>query len=312
MTNLDGSSPAQTLLIVDDEAINLQLLCAQFQDVYRVLIAKSGQQALQRLDSENIDLILLDICMADMDGYQVLKAIKENPSSQDIPVIFITAKTQCNEEMMGLQLGAVDYIGKPLQLPIVEARVRTHMALRRKSQLLEQLASVDSLTEIHNRRYFDTSLEKEFKRRQRSSEPLGLLMIDVDFFKRFNDNLGHASGDYCLQQVAIYLKAACQRPGDVLCRYGGEEFVIIAPHTEQKGLTELAQRCLDKVESAHIVHPDTPLGDYVTVSIGGACLERANDNSQTPASLLKLADQGLYSVKEASRNGYKIMSATDS
>lgn len=305
--SITATDTLQTLLIVDDEAINLQLLCTQFQGIYRVLVAKSGQQALQRLGEEHVDLILLDICMGDMDGYEVLRCIKNTPKIQDIPVIFITAKTQSCEEMMGLQLGAVDYIGKPLQLPIVEARVRTHMELKRKSELLEKLVSLDSLTEIYNRRYFDNKLEEELRRSQRTHQPLSLLMIDIDYFKLFNDCAGHSAGDYCLKQVSLNLKTACQRTSDTLCRYGGEEFSVIAPETDSRGAEHLARNCVEAIREASIAHPNSPLGSNVTISVGAASWDNSAaiaTATMTPTELISAADKCLYQVKERSRNNW--------
>ena len=304
--NIYGDSQ-QTLLIVDDEAINLQLLCTQFQDQYRVLVAKSGQQALQRVKDNAVDLVLLDICMADMDGYEVLRHLKNNPLTQDIPVIFITAKTDALDEMMGLQLGAVDYIGKPLQLPIVEARVRTHMTLKRKGELLERLASVDSLTEIYNRRHFDLTLDKELKRSQRSGEPISLLMIDIDYFKQYNDSAGHSAGDYCLQQIAILLNNLARRPGDILARYGGEEFCIIAPNVSINGARELAERCVQNIRDAKLTHPNNPKGNFVSISVGVACLYE-NQHAATAKDLIDQADKCLYQVKESTRDGWQASS----
>lgn len=305
--SITATDTQQTLLIVDDEAINLQLLCTQFQGIYRVLVAKSGQQALQRLGEEDVDLILLDICMKDMDGYEVLRCIKNTPKIQGIPVIFITAKTQSCEEMMGLQLGAVDYIGKPLQLPIVEARVRTHMELKRKSELLEKLVSIDSLTEIYNRRYFDNRLEEELRRSQRAHQSLSLLMIDIDYFKLFNDSAGHSAGDYCLQQVALHLRNVCQRTSDTLCRYGGEEFSVVAPDTDRSGAEHLARNCVEAIREANIAHPNSPLGSNVTISVGAVSWDNTSSSvtsMMTPREIISAADRCLYQVKESSRNNW--------
>ncbi len=160
----------QTILIVDDEPMNINLLSSGFKNKFNIVIAKSGTQAIERLEKETVDLILLDINMPGMNGYSTCKKIKENMYTQNIPIIFITAKDDVEDEATGLDLGAVDYITKPFHLPIVKARVKTHLLLKHKSDLLEKQASIDGLTQIYNRRKFDEMLDYEWKRSSRGGK----------------------------------------------------------------------------------------------------------------------------------------------
>ncbi len=298
--NTDNHYQKQTVLIVDDEPTNLQLLSNQLQGEYLVLVAKSGQQALHRLNNNNIDLVLLDIVMPDMDGYEVIYAIKENPQFNNIPVIFISSRTESEEEIKGLRLGAVDYIGKPFQPAIVQARVRTHMALKRRTELLDKISHVDGLTELDNRRRFDERLDYEWNRAKRSGAPLSVIMIDVDYFKRFNDTSGHIAGDECLRKVARVLEELVYRSTDEVARYGGEEFSIIAPEADFDGASTLARRCVEEVAKMEYPHPDSPVSPYLSISAGAATVY--NIETDSPEQIIAAADQQLYIAKENGRN----------
>lgn len=291
----------QTILIVDDEPINIKVLANLLQDDYRLLIAKGGAQALEMAGSEDPpDLILLDIMMPDMDGYEVCRRLKEHPFVKEIPIIFATVKDGVEDEEKGLELGAVDYITKPYCLPIVIARVRTHIRLKRKTDLLEKLVSLDGLTEIPNRRAFDETFDKEWGRAAREGKPLSCVMIDVDHFKAYNDRFGHGVGDECLKSVAGALVETLTRPGDFLARYGGEEFVAILSDTDAAGAAEVGENLRAAVEKRAIPHTDSSTTDRVTVSVGVATAVHKirQDNNR----LKQAADEMLYAAKAAGRN----------
>ena len=201
-----------TLLIVDDEKQNRLLLTELFGTTYKIIQAKNGVQALEKARQHRPDLILLDVLMPEMDGMDVLRELKRDDATRLIPVIFITALSSATDEENGLNLGAVDYISKPFHPPIVRVRVRNQLQLVHQQRLLEQLASLDGLTGIPNRRQFDATLLKEWHRCQRNQQPLSLIVADVDFFKKYNDALGHAAGDRVLQEVAATLRQAARRP----------------------------------------------------------------------------------------------------
>jgi diguanylate cyclase (GGDEF)-like protein len=289
------------ILIVDDTPTNIQVLAEALRSDYRVKVAPNGKSALNIIASQELpDLILLDVMMPEMDGYEVCRRLKQNRDTKDIPVIFVTAKSDVVDEELGLKLGAVDYITKPFHLAIVTARVHNHITLKLKTDLLESHAMLDGLTNIPNRRHFDESLDKEWQRAQRNATPISLIMLDIDHFKAFNDYYGHGAGDACLQKVASALAAACSRPGDQVARYGGEEFVGIFPDTDEEGAMQIAERMRAQVEALHISHDYSTALEWVTVSIGVACAIPQGDMPAT--SLLDKADKRLYRAKESGRN----------
>ena len=200
---------------------------------YNVIRAENGEQALKILENDNLpDLILLDIIMPGMNGHEIIKIIKENDRTRNIPVIFITGLKSVEDEEEGFNLGAVDYIVKPFNPAIVRARIRNTLKFRNQQKLLEKMAHIDALTEIPNRRNFNITLEKEFKSALRNKKWLSLIMIDVDQFKHYNDNYGHAKGDQVLIEIAKTMQSCLKRPHDFLARYGGEEFAAILGDTD--------------------------------------------------------------------------------
>jgi diguanylate cyclase (GGDEF)-like protein len=289
------------ILIVDDQMTNVKVLANGLKDDYIIVAANSGAKALKLAEANPApDLILLDVVMPQMDGFEVLRALKNNPKTQKIPVMFVTALDGLVDERHGLELGAVDYITKPFKLPIVQARVLTQMSLKLKTDLLEQASYVDGLTGIANRRNFDLMLNKEVPRLARYARPLGLLMFDIDYFKPFNDHYGHGKGDECLIKVAHALQAVVKRPGDLLARYGGEEFVVLLPEADAQGVASLAERCRQAVEALQYEHAFSDASSWVTVSVGGATAHV--NNSEQAIALLKQADDALYQAKEKGRN----------
>jgi diguanylate cyclase (GGDEF)-like protein len=289
------------ILVVDDTPINIQVLAEALRVDYRVKVATSGPAAFEVISRQGLpDLILLDIMMPGMDGYEVCRRLKANPLTQNIPVIFVTAKTEVADEQQGLRLGAMDYIVKPFHLPIVAARIANQITLKRKTDLLESLAMLDGLTSIPNRRRFDEALEAEWKRARRDAAPMALMMIDVDHFKAYNDHYGHGAGDACLKKVADALTSASDRPGDLVARYGGEEFVALLPQTDSLGAKQMAERLRSAVEALRLVHQHSSVATCVTVSIGyaSACPQQDQDC----AELLGAADRHLYTAKESGRN----------
>lgn len=289
-----------TLLIVDDEKQNRLLLTELFGNTYKIIQAKNGVQALEKARQHRPDLILLDVLMPEMDGMGVLRELKRDDATRLIPVIFITALDSATDEANGLNLGAVDYISKPFHPPIVRVRVHNQLQLVHQRRLLEQLASLDGLTGIPNRRQFDATLLKEWHRCQRNQQPLSLIVADVDFFKKYNDALGHAAGDRVLQEVAATLRQAARRPGDLVARYGGEEFVLLLPETDATSAQALAEGLQQLLHSKAFAHPNSSLGPWLTMSMGG--------NTTVPSTtaldpeFFALADAALYRAKHQGRN----------
>lgn len=298
------------ILVVDDTPANIRILGEELKSSYELIVATNGESALKRALSDNApDLILLDIMMPDMNGYEVCRRLKADDRTRNIPVIFITAMSAEEDETKGLELGAVDYICKPFSLPIVRARVRTHLELKRKTDILENLSFLDGLTGIPNRRRFDMVLEMEWQRAMRNAQPLALVIIDVDHFKAFNDTYGHGAGDTCLKQVAEALNACQRRSSDFMARYGGEEFAAVLPCAGTGDAAAMAEIIRKEVESLGIEHSGSPTCDRVTVSLGVASIIPPLHSS--PSILLEAADRGLYAAKAAGRNQSKSMDLSD-
>ncbi|MCT7575939.1 diguanylate cyclase [Aliarcobacter butzleri] len=295
-----------TILVVDDMTTTLLLLHDLLKDTYEVKIAKSGTKALEILESPNdIDLILLDIEMPDINGYDVCKRIKNNETIKNIPIIFITGRTSQEDEEYGLNLGAIDYITKPFNKAIVKLRIKNYLDLKIKNDMLEKLSMYDGLTNIRNRRFFDETFEKTFSEIKRDKKSLAVLMIDIDFFKPYNDNYGHGQGDETLRKVAKALEKTIKRASDFVARYGGEEFVILLKDIKKDGVEAVANNLLNAVRELKITHEFSKIENYVTVSIGASFY---NSNSDiTKLELLLKADETLYSVKNSGRNNFAIL-----
>jgi diguanylate cyclase (GGDEF)-like protein len=287
------------LLVVDDQPINIQVMHQIFGGDYQVFMATGGAQALSICQSNPPDLVLLDIVMPDMDGFEVCSHLKANDATCNIPVIFVTSHTDAAQETHGLSLGAVDFIAKPVNPAVVRARVKTQLTLKFQSDLLRKLVFLDGLSGVFNRRYFDQQLGVEWGRSTRSSAPLSAIMIDVDHFKLFNDHYGHQAGDDCLRQIAVTLKTCLKRPGDLVARYGGEEFACILPDTSFNDAMSLANELERKVRALSIPHTQSSVTGVITVSVGVAT--RTVDSTEDAAALIGLADNQLYDAKQSGR-----------
>ncbi|GGO68272.1 diguanylate cyclase domain-containing protein [Bowmanella pacifica] len=293
-------SQKQRVLVVDDQPINLKILGQALSGDYQVLVASNAEQAIQIAMTQQPDLILLDIIMQGMDGYQTCRTLKQDPRTVNIPIIFSTSMDSEEDEVKGLEAGAADYITKPYNLALVKARVRNQMQLKKKTDLLEKLVSLDGLTEIPNRRYFEQQYEVEWRRAQRAGSNLSICMIDIDFFKQFNDNYGHGAGDICLQRVAHILLDNAKRSGDLVARYGGEEFVVLLPDTELEEAKVVTERLRASVEALAISHHFSACAKVVTISAGFATCRPGF--GQDKGLLLEEADRYLYEAKQQGRN----------
>lgn len=293
-------NPLQTVLVVDDEKQNRDLLAELLREDCRVLLAKNGEQALERARDLQPDLILLDVLMPGMDGYQVIQHLKHDDATRQIPVVFISALDSTADEERGLDLGAVDYIAKPFHPSIVRKRVRNHLQSVHHRHLLENLAMIDSLTEVGNRRRYMEALDNEWRRCARLGMPLSLAIIDVDHFKAYNDHLGHAAGDIVLRKVADTLHSFVRRPGDLVARYGGEEFVLLLPNTDSAAAANIGREVRQAVEALALPHPASPVGRCITISLGGVTTRPAG--GQVDPGFFQEADNALYAAKAEGRN----------
>ncbi len=291
------------ILIVDDVPANIKALAEMLDAGYKISMATTGQDAIEVVASENVDLILLDVVMPGMDGYRVCEKLKSDVTTAGIPVIFVTGQNEVKDETKGLELGAADYITKPANPAILKARVRNHIEFKRQKDKLESLSVIDGLTGVANRRHFDSFLDQEWRRCIRGCLCITIIMIDIDHFKGYNDHFGHCSGDDCLKKVAASLRNALLRSTDLVARYGGEEFAAILPLAEHQGSVLMAERMRKSVESLHILHPKSDASDYVTVSVGCASMiPKGKIISQT---LVDASDKMLYAAKKNGRNQVK-------
>ena len=294
------SNVRPTILVADDTPSNIELLEMVLGEDHEILFAVNGREAVEVALAETPDLILLDVMMPEMDGFEVCQRLKADRRTADIPIIFVTALDQEGEETRGLELGAIDFISKPISPPVVKARVRNHIELKRQRDILGGLSFLDGLTGLANRRRFDQFLDMEWRRGIRSGAPLSLIMMDIDFFKHFNDAAGHLAGDDCLRKVAQALAGAVQRPGDLVARYGGEEFGCVLSETATASARIVAERLQAAVAELALPHPRSTVSPWVTLSMGVATV--IPTFGAESRALIQAADLAMYAAKAAGRN----------
>lgn len=291
-----------SILIVDDIPKNLQVIASHLgDDEYELTLATSGEAALSSLDQDYPDLILLDINLPGIDGYEVCRNIKSNPKLKDIPVIFLTAKTDIDDIVKGFEVGGVDYITKPFNKSELKIRVKTHLELyilkkelKEKNKLLEIAALTDHLTSLYNRRFILDFLENETARISRGTPSSGIVILDIDNFKSFNDTYGHEAGDLILVEVSKVLKESV-RKNDKVARWGGEEFLIVLPETTLFDARNVGEKIRSNIERLLIMYNETKLA--ITITAGCSTLEN-NDID----SAINRADEKLYIGKERGKN----------
>ena len=317
------------ILVVDDLADNAELLSVilSFQG-YTVEQSHRGDLAIELAKARHPDLILMDVNMPEIDGFEACRRLKADPNTEDIPIVFITASNEAHKKIEAFQHGGDDYISKPFQIEEVLARVSNQLQISRlKSELkaknsrlerellerqsieeellklnqrLSKLAALDSLTQIANRRIFDEFLDREWQRGQRDQQCLSLILADIDYFKLYNDNFGHQSGDLCLRKVAETIVSAVKRPADLVARYGGEEFAVILPQTPADNALQVAKKIQRKIKELALSHPDSLVSDYITLSLGVTSL--IPNPQYTKKQLLITADKALYQAKKQGRD----------
>ena len=324
------------ILVVDDERLAIEVLCNAIEDLGDVSYATSGMQALAMMAEAPVDLILLDARMPDLDGYDTCVALQRD--YPDIPVVFVTAAHDPKSEIRALEAGASDFITKPINPPVVRARVTMHLRFKAQSDLLRNLSHRDPLTGVANRRALEERLAVEWRRAARHRFPLSLLMLDVDHFKAYNDHYGHIAGDACLERVAEALSQTIGRAEDLVARYGGEEFAALLAGSGPEEALALAEKVRAAVQALAIPHARSSASDWVSVSIGVASVQPGGGAGSTPPGragelggayesvgtgapgevvkpsaaspsgfqisqeLFERADQALYAAKQAGRN----------
>ncbi len=290
-------APRPIVLIVDDSVDVHRLLKARLRhEDLELRGATTGEEALKLVKSIKPTIILLDLDMPDTDGFQVLRTLKSDPATMEMPVIVLSALSSAQDKVTAFDLGAVDYITKPFNLTELRVRVRSALRLHRLVELLAERAQIDGLTGLWNRAYFDRRWTEEVGKAARHQRPLSLAMIDIDHFKSINDTYGHPAGDAVLQDAAKLIQREC-RQEDVACRYGGEEFALILPDTTPEDAGNLCDRIRQSfVSSVWPRHPERT----VTVSIGLAGFNLTGGMS--PAGWLESSDRALYAAKQRGRN----------
>jgi diguanylate cyclase (GGDEF)-like protein len=324
-----GYEEFSTILIVDDNNVNLKILSNILENEgYQVAAATSGKEALEYVELDKPDLILLDVMMPGMDGYEVCSILKNNPDTTGIPVIFNTAKTDSGDLIKGFEAGGVDYISKPFNTMELKMRVSTHMNLKKSidklnkynlelkvandtiklqnNQLMEVLAKLeyasqtDPLTELYNRRYITQRILDEEVRNARSSKEFSVVICDIDFFKKVNDKYGHDCGDYVLKALSQLLRSSLRKQ-DYVARWGGEEFLLLLPETNAEGGKIVAEGLKQKVEDMQLLYNEFKIN--ITMTFG---VSEYNKESGIDAMIIR-ADNALYEGKRNGRNCVKIL-----
>ncbi|WP_413282867.1 diguanylate cyclase [Vibrio sp. MA40-2] len=303
---IDINNELADILIVDDDRTVVMVLNHTLKQVGRIRFAMDAQQAFEMIAQKAPDLILLDVELPDINGLEVCARLKSRPGTRDIPVLFITSHGEIHFEEKVFDVGAADYILKPLNPVVVLARVKTHLDYKRVIDLLTNLAHTDSMTGLANRRTFDERLCLEFKRCRREKSPLTVALIDIDEFKKYNDHFGHLEGDECIRRIASALKTNARRPADVVARYGGEEFALILPNIDADGASIFLADLLKNIINLNIAHAPEAIHDVVTVSMGfctGLCFsDQTEVASFNEWALVETADSALYESKQKGRN----------
>lgn len=293
------------ILVVDDQIINIQSVNALLSEEYTILVATNGEDALKVAETQIPDLILMDVVMPGMNGKEACMLLKANEATSEIPVIFITTMSGDQDENECWESGGVDFISKPFNPYTLKNRVRSHLELKYQRDLLVKLAYTDGLTGVYNRRYFDEHFNKQTRLTYRNGTVLSMLLIDIDYFKKYNDTYGHIAGDEALKAVAKAIRSSLKRPTDFVARYGGEEFVVLLADTNLEGAIHLCKMMMKTVEDLQIPNKSSEYG-VLSLSLGVVSLQGDDLKNK---EMLKLADQCLYEAKEGGRNRFKTLMA---
>jgi len=294
----------QHILIVEDDPLTASMLKIFLTEFGEISIAGDSASGFEMAERMSPDLILMDIGISGADGLETCRKLKANAATADIPVIFVTSLDEGRDEEAAFEAGGVDYIRKPVNPYTTRARVKTHLELKAVRDQLASMAYRDGLTGILNRRGFDERLLAETDRANRAGLDLTVGLIDVDYFKRFNDRYGHQAGDDCLRRVASALAAGIRSGGDIVARYGGEEFAIVLTETSPDQARNRAESLRRAIQDLAIENAGSSVADVVTVSVGLACLP--GDTPTRPAMMIEEADAALYEAKNDGRNQVRL------
>lgn len=297
INNSFDSTPV--VLLIDDSKFVHRILGARLRSESISLIGEAdGKAGYERAVQDQPELILLDLDMPVMDGYETLRVLKEDPKTRDIPVIVLSGMDSSQDKVMAFDLGAVDFVTKPFELTELRARVRSSLKMSTLLRMLAQKAKIDGLSGLYNRAYFDERLQEEYDRAIRHGHSMSIAMIDLDEFKSINDTYGHPAGDMVISGIASVIQQEC-RSIDVACRYGGEEFVLIMPETNPEQAFILCNRIRERcAQMTWSQHPSRA----VTLSVGLVGADDGSTISCTPSAWVEMADRNLYQAKQSGRN----------
>lgn len=291
-----------SILIIDDSTFAIKVLNDILQEDYAIFSAKNGEEGILAAEEVSPSLILLDIEMPGMNGFEVLKVLKEKKSTCQIPVIFLTSMIAPEYEEKGFLCGAVDYIVKPYNSNIVKVRVKSQVELSEYKKKMEEQLMYDTLVNIFNRRGLEHYFLIELERAARRRLPITFMLFDLDYFKLINDTYGHLEGDYTLQKLGEILKQCIPEGKGFAARYGGEEFAIVLPEMEKEESIKIMEYVFQKLKERKINNENSPVSPYLTVSAG--CVTLIPDESVTIEKVIAIADKMLYKSKETGRNRY--------
>ena len=292
------------VLIVDDEPISRMLLESILEHVFNCETADSGQEALSYCAKHSPDLVLLDMNMPDINGLEVCKTLKQSPLTSHIPVIFVTSTMDVESENACWEVGASDFVMKPVNASTLTHRIKTHIQNKLRTEYLEKMTFHDQLTGLYNRTYLTKEIPLPIRQVARDNGMVGAIMVDIDYFKLFNDNYGHLEGDLCLQKVAKIISDTVKRPKDAVIRFGGEEFLVILPYIDYQGTKIVAQQLVEAVSNANIPH-GKGIDERVSISAGYAVWKATDVIDDDYSALIEDADISLFEAKELGRNQAK-------
>ena len=316
-----------SILLVDDDRMVVRILGRILSDFAPLRFATSGREALRLARESAPDLVLLDVDMPELSGFDVCKAFKSDSLLKEVPIIFITSHESAQLESKGLQLGAVDFISKPPHPPLVLARVRTYQRLKMLSETVRSAVTMDFVTGAVTRQELEKNLTQEWLRAQRSATPLVLLLADVDGFTAYNAELGEEKGNACLKAIADVLRATAHRPADVLGRWASSQFALLLPETDSEGASTVARRAIDAADTLQILHATSMgRGRRITLSVGGGCCDSSRsitrnasaDNSArrsvagaVPDDLIAATEQALKNARSAGDHQARFIDVAD-
>ncbi len=292
------------VLIVDDEPMSRMLLMTILEPVFRCRVAQSGQEAINGCLKAKPDLVLLDMNMPDINGLEVCEALKANSETEDIPVIFVTSTLDLESENACWEVGASDFVIKPVNASTLIHRIKTHLQNKLRTEFLEKMTFHDQLTGLYNRMYLTKEVPLMVSQVARDKGSIGIIMIDIDYFKLFNDTYGHLEGDNCLQEVAHIISGCVRRPKDAVIRFGGEEFLVVLPYVDRRGVKTMANQMVNKIREAAIPH-SKGIDGVISISAGYAVHNARDMVKSDVAALIEDADISLFEAKEMGRNRAK-------